>query len=496
MELKLKPVRTFPFLFWAGYCFLLFIIQLLQGTSIVFASHILFFNLCWGFTVNLLGGLATVEGWLIFLFGLRHVGISQFAKMFFGQAADTGLDNPELTGMVYSWGILTVLIVCVVISKFDLSMRGFIKPHTSESSRFSHWIIFGVGLIGMATKIIQSSFSILYLLPLFNLLTYLHPLTFLGLAYELNKNLKQSKGRHFLSPSSLIMLIISFGFGAVSASKQNMFEPMMVVFLTLLFQGYIFKARHLIWGGVLVFLAVFVLTPLSNYGRNEYRQESTSKTIISLIDYLSKNFSSVEKYQSYKQSIEETYEESNLAERSYFGKSYPLLERFSLIHDADNLIANYKFREHEGFPFFWDRLHLLPRSLTGKWLKDDYIQGDDLAKISGIISEDNDTTWVSFGFIAEAYAIFGWWGGIVAISMPLLLYLIMVRSLDIPSGDRVWTVFLIVYLQHTFSEAGVISMILYIARLLPLLLILKKLLEVLEQSAGPSRKRFLLSRYA
>lgn len=496
MELKLKPVRNFPFVFWAGYSFLFFIIQLLQGTSIIFASNILFFNLCWGFACNLLGGLATVEGWLVLLFGLRHVGISQFAKMFLGQAADTGLDDPELTGMVYSWGILSVLIVSGIVSKFNLAMRGYVKPHTSESSSFCHWVVFGIGMMGMAARTIQARVSVLYLLPILNLLTYFQPLTFLGLIYSLNKTLKQSHGRYFLNLSSAIMLLVCFGYGAVEASKQYMFEPIMVVFLTFVFGEFVVKTRHLVWGGLVVFLVVNILTPLSNHGRYDYRKESFSDTIPSLIDYLYKNFSSLENYASYRKSIENTYEESDLAERSYYGKSYPLLERFSLIHDADNLIANYKFREHEGFAFFWDRVHLLPRSLTGKWIKDDDIKGDELAKISGLISEDNDSTAVSFGFIAEGFAIFGWWGGIVAISIPLLLYLIMVRSLDIPSGDRVWTIFLIVFLQHTFSETGVINMVLFTVRLLPLLIILKKLLEVLEQSTVPRRKHLLRSRYA
>ncbi len=481
MEIHLKPNFIIPFTVWGTYSFTIFACQLFQGTLPIFALYIFFFHVCMGITFNILGGLSSVEGWLITLFGLRHVVISQFMKVFFGQAADQGLKDPETTGLVYSIGMALVLSIAFLCSRFNIRFKNLIKPHSNSISNKLSWALYFGGIFCQTMVMFQYYFSI-YLTPFINLLSYLQPLTFLGIAYELNKVLTRTEGKSFLSLGSGLMLGWSFIFGVLNASKLLMFEPVFVLLVTLVLNSYRVSLKEILLGFVTLLLMILVLTPLSNDGRSVYRKNSWKDTIPALKEYLEQNFSSIERYHEYKMHLESSSMSELGFEKYYYEKAFPLLDRFSLVHEADVLISAYNFREPEGFKFFWDRFYILPRSLTGKWLKDSELMGDALAKISGLIREENNGTAIAFGFFAESYAIGGLWGVIIFQLIVFTGYIIIIKSLELPYGDKIWLVFLIVYLQNVFSESGIIGLSFAIVRKFPLLFILKKTLEFLENT--------------
>jgi hypothetical protein len=305
----------------------------------------------------------------------------------------------------------------------------------------------------------------------------------LGLIFEVQCTLTQTKGKTLLSLKGFLMLCFLFGRGLFGASKQLMFEPLFSIFLVLLFNQVRIKKKEIFFLVFVIAMMGLVLTPFSDHGRNlKYEKESSLRLSV-LKNYFLKNFSSWENYTDYLSKLREETVKSRGGD-FYFGEPLFLVDRLSLIFDADKMISYYSKSEPEGMRYLASQIFFLPRSLTGSWLEFDEERGSILARKIGIISEDDENTGVSFGAFAEAYAIGKWWGLIWLALVVYTLFQWGLALIDVSGNSRVWSIFLIVYLQQVATETGVLGNALLVFRMIPLLFLVKKALELLENQLG------------
>ncbi|MSP18224.1 MAG: hypothetical protein EXR74_01500 [Bdellovibrionales bacterium] len=481
MAFRLKPIQHIPFLYLGGFSLLVFCLQLIQGTSLSFAIHIFLFNIFVILSFNLVEGLSSIAGWLILLFSLRHVIISQLTKIFIWQAADIGLLSPDISSLVYSVGALAVLAAAFLVAVFNNKSQQVMKLSNRDYSPKISWGLFICGGVCIVAVNYQNNLPFI-LRPLINLMSYLQPLTLCGLGYEVSQTLMKTEGKTLFNRSAIIMFLICFARGVLVAAKQYMFEPLLVLLVSGVFYRYQLKVKQLAVTICTLVLMIFILTPLSDHGRTAYRQSSLLNTVSSLGEYIGAHFGSVSQFQDYQKTTEEEAYLGREKERYYFGRKMTLIDRFSIMHDADELISVYQYREGEGGPFFWKNLYLLPRSLTGKWIDLEENTGDYLAHIAGVIPEGNIGTAVSFGIFAEAFAIGKWWGLFFIPFGVLFFYLFFLKKLECKDYGLGWPVFLVLYLEHLFSEAGVVNLLMIMVRIFPLLLILGKIIHLFESS--------------
>ncbi len=482
MQIQLKSIPQVSWHAIGVLSFLLFFTQVIQGTSIQFASNILFFNLLLGTTFNFCGGLNTVFGWLLSLLAFRQVVLSQMVKVLFWQPADLNLASPIETSQVYAIGMGMICLSSLLIYKLNLNRLSLVKPHSPNIDSRLSTAVFVIGLVSSFLAERRGN-APLILTPWLNALSYVGSLMLLGLIFEAQRTLTLTKGRMLLSLKGFLMLCFLFGRGLLVASKQVMFEPLFSIFLVLLFNQVRLKKKEIFFVVFVIATMGLVLTPFSDHGRNlKYEKESSLRLSV-LKNYFLKNFSSWENYTDYLSKLREETVKYRGGD-FYFGEPLFLVDRLSLIFDADKMISYYSKSEPEGMRYLASQIFFLPRSLTGSWLEFDEERGSILARKIGIISEDDENTGVSFGAFAEAYAIGKWWGLIWLALVVYTLFQWGLALIDVSGNSRVWSIFLIVYLQQVATETGVLGNALLVFRMIPLLFLVKKALELLENQLG------------
>ncbi|MBM4303309.1 MAG: hypothetical protein FJ112_03160 [Deltaproteobacteria bacterium] len=480
MQIQLKPISSISWVSLGVYSFAVFLAQIIQGTSVAFASNILMFHLLCGMAFNFSGGGTTVFGWLIGLLSLRQVIISQWFKMFSWQPADQGLSSPEVTSQVYVLGMGMIVLVTLVDRYFRFERYPIVKEDSFYfSPRLVEWLFVGSLILNFYTSK-RDSFSLI-LAPLLNALSYLGGLGILALIAELNRTAWETKGKKLFNIRSVVILSVLFALGVLGTSKQGMFEPLFAVLVVAIFQKIKIGIKSIATIAFIGLLMVFVFTPLSDDGRNYIKRDQTlGVKVESLGNYLKENFSSFEGYSQYLRRLREQTIQRYSGESLYTSESTLLIERFSLISAADKLIHYYNNNEKEGYSFFWSQIYLLPRSLTGKWLFLDTVKGSVMARKIGMISDDDDVTGISFGSFAEAFAIDGFWGVVWIVFIVFLSIRIGLSLIDVRGPNRFWSMWLILALHHNISEVGVLGCCLVAVRTIPFLFVVKKLMEVIE----------------
>src|SRR5262245_29970122 len=108
--------------------FALLFLQLLTGTSIEFVLLIFVFVVLSGIAVNALGGLRYLNGFCVAMLALKVVIISQIAKVFYWQAADSNLEMPHVTAAVLVVGMIGVTAASFCVNKNGRERRKVFKP--------------------------------------------------------------------------------------------------------------------------------------------------------------------------------------------------------------------------------------------------------------------------------------------------------------------------------------------------------------------------------
>jgi hypothetical protein len=301
----------------------------------------------------------------------------------------------------------------------------------------------------------------------------------LALISELNRTAWESKGEKIFNARSVMMLLFLCSMGMLGVSKQAMFEPLFAILLIIIFNRIKIGLNSIaaaIFAGIFM---MFLLTPISDDGRYFITGKTLGAKAEKFGEYLDENFSSVERYSQYVKRLREQ-EVERFDNKFYFGQPLFLIGRFSLVSVADQLIHYYNNNEKEGLNFFWSQTHLLPRSLTGKWLYLDHDKGSVMGRKIGIISDDDEVTGISFGSFAEAFAIEGFWGVVWLVFFVFLMIRVALPLIDVQGSNRCWSMWLIMSLHHVVSETGVLGCCLVAVRTIPFLFVIKKLIELIE----------------
>ena len=94
---------------------LLLILQVITGTDPAFACLVLLFTILFSLTLSLLNGLKTLTGCCVFFLGMQNVIVSQFAQIYFGEAAEARLILPNETMEVYDLFMFGVLLAVLTL---------------------------------------------------------------------------------------------------------------------------------------------------------------------------------------------------------------------------------------------------------------------------------------------------------------------------------------------------------------------------------------------
>jgi hypothetical protein len=256
-----------------------------------------------------------------------------------------------------------------------------------------------------------------------------------------------------------VPFFVSFVFGVLYASKEGMFAPFLYLALAACAFKFTIRGVHLILFLGVALVATFIFYPFGQLARNEVRGFGFKDTIKESGRFMAGHFGSLDGFQEMLSAEANAPPEQDYY--NYYRKPLGLLERMSLIKMADLLTAATLREGTSGWETVTHGFKMMvPRAIYPQ--KPVWNTGEILAQKVGMLAEDDESTQVSFGFIADAFSAFGWWGAVIIPFLLCLGFFLVYKYLLGALRQSIWGIFFAAQLQHAFTEATIASMTLTI----------------------------------
>jgi hypothetical protein len=435
------------------FCFsaLLFTVQLLEGTSLVFAVCCLLFINIATIAFNLAGGFTRPSGAYVFFYAVLTVILGLVWKAYIGEPADSNLTTPLLTISVFLGGISSML-AAVFISRKLTTKRAILRNMVTDADMRNATVgsmFIGILLIVILSVVPHGEGSVLSALTQLN--RFLPMAIVLGTIHQIRK----SGGTSSVNIPVLISGVVIFCvYGLLYFSKEGMFIPVLSWAVAAASQRYNLSFYKIAAGAGVIFFMFHFLVPYSQYGRNFRDEDSTFSQKIDIAASLLTNLEGVREESN--ANANEVYE---LGTSGYYNTPQGFFDRLQMISVDDALISYTDQSGTIGYaPIIVGFENLVPHFL---WKNKPVIgYGNYYAHELGNLAEDDFSTGISFSPTGEGFHIDRWTG--VLIVAPIL-WIILFTLFDSLCGDvrsSPWGLLVIAYFAHMAPE-GMLGGVIY-----------------------------------
>ena len=428
----------------AVFGLLLFLIQMLEGSALYFATGTLAFIVIAAFAFNTAGGFSRASGAYVAFYAILDFIIGVCYKAFLGEPAEKNLGDPHTTISVYVGGICGIFIA-VLISRRISRRTGILEnilPNNQMYRSCVGCILFAlggpimIGMLGSAGARLQTAFTQLNeLLPLSIII---------GTMYEV----RRSGGTRSLNLPVVFALIHTFLiFGMFGFSKQGMLLPLYCWGIAICATRYRLSQLQAVGVGLWVFLVFWFLVPYSQYGRRSVNADTDLSARVAISERLLAHPTAVLK--GYKQ-----LEEGGADSAWYYDKPEGFWDRLNFISVDDHLNAVTDNGHVFGYlPVEYSFINAIPHVFYPN--KPTYNFGNMYAHEFGELPDEDTTTGISFSPSGELYHLDKWRA--LLIVGPLLWALLFV-VFDSLCGDlrkTPWGLLAVALLSHAAPETGI-----------------------------------------
>jgi hypothetical protein len=410
-----------PLSYGCGFAVLLCIVQVLEGTSPSFTLLSFAFIMIATIAFNVAGGFSLPSGSYIFFYAVLAVIVGLTYKAYLGEAADTNLETPVTTMLVYVAGI-SGMLASAYLKKLVLPAKSLLGETASRidlDSASLGCMVVGAAIVlaGILTVKSGGTAEERYannsgtLLSALNQVNQFLPLgIILGVTYRI----KKSGGRRFLGTA--VVVATSFSciiFGIVNTSKQGLFEPIACIVIAAAALRYRFSAGQAAVFLLGILFAFYYLVPYIQVGKQTVQGETFTETLenayVLLTDLSGLRETTIAESQ--------TAFEGDDYSVHYFNEPQGIFDRLQMISIDDALINITEQGHVFGLsPLLYDVYNLVPHFIwPGKpliALGNIYSHEIGLAHYS-TAGEDDTTTGISFSPSADAFHMAKWTGVLV-----------------------------------------------------------------------------------
>ena len=434
------------------FAFVLFCVQQLEHTELLFSVLAFAFILISTLAFNLAGGFSRPSGAYIFWFVTLAGLVGLIWKAILGEPAHTNLEMPDVTMAAYDACVLAMLAAVLLTRRWvrkSKGIGGFLHSESIDLGQASlGCMAFAVLLIPISAILPNGSGSLVSIIYRLNL-------SFpLGIILSVLHTIRRTHGRHSVNLLTFGAMVFLFLYGGMSTfSKQGLFSPIVCWLIPACCARYRLKLRHIVVLVTFGILAFTVLTPLSEVGRADVPETyNANQRIVYAFSLVAHPIRLRKQYLS-NPVVDRT---DSLGMRGgYFDTNQGLFDRLNMMPIDSGLIAYSERGHYMGFSPVLDNMeNWLPHFILPNKVMP--VTGNYYAhEIGGLLSADDFSTGISFSPASELFHWEGWFGFFVL--GPFLWGLLFFVS-DFISGDlRVypWGLLLVLIFGHVAPEMGI-----------------------------------------
>jgi hypothetical protein len=465
-------------------------LQIYQGTAPLFSLCSFLFVIVAAIAFNVAGGMTRPSGAYIFFFSVLAVIIGLTWKAVLGEPADSNLQAPMVTIEVYLASICSMLGAAVVSRRLTTKQALLANFVTDENMQSATVGCLATGVVltiifSFVTSAARGPGTILS--GLLQLNRFLLMALFLGIIHAI----RRSGGTSSVNLPVLIAGGLTFVTGVLGFSKEGMITPFLCWLVAAASQRYK-VSRTQIAGGIFVTFFIFqYLVPYSQYGRN-LTTSSAAENLDTSIALMSDLGTVRREYER-----TEVGDEQDEMVRGYFTNHQGFFDRLQMIGPDDGLNTLTESGTVAGLtPIYVSFANLIPHFIWKN--KPSLNAGNVYAHQMGFLSDDDDTTGISFSPAGEAFHLMRWTGVLV---LAPLLWIMLFTWFDSLCGDvrkSPWGLLIMVAFAHAAPEGG-LGLVVYTIGYGTLALVFAAfaatyLMPILgEIVAGPSRRTVRLA---
>lgn len=451
---------------------LLFLGQIMTGTGVAFAAMVLLFHLVTGLTIRVLGGVWNLFGLSVGVLALQHVTVSQVAKAIFLQPADTPLQHPLPTMLMYTLGMCGILTGSLVYRFLRIDKAPSLLKEETDARRLTVLSLIFTGLSVVRFFLLQrygvyeGAGGGVYIGGWVGPLRQLTFITVLAVAYGTASVIISSKGRRCVGPVNFIAIIAPVLAGILGAVRADTAGVFVTFVLTCIAFQFKFRFIHYAVAVLAGYFFQFIMFPYALYARNEGEvriggfEERISKAASTLSDVIT----NPGKYKDIEKAKEEQ-ERYEFQRMRYFGRRLPTLDRYSMIIVNDEIVEATQMRGTTGWQTTQAGLDMLiPRFLNPK--KEAFGTSNWIARQGkGLVGADDTYTQITLGYFCDGYISFKW-AGVYFFSVMISLAYFAVYHLVLGGHlhRNVYSVSLAFIITWIFSEGTIQAQILNIVQ--------------------------------
>ncbi len=431
--------------------------MLMTGTDFLDAS-LLSAAIAFGLmSVEIAGGIRTAPGLLNFVLILKFLLIAVVLKTVTLQPTDSNLRAPRTTAEVMAVGFFSLYVGSLVYRHLK-KIRGVVKDVTDPQVYLWLTILFCVACLGSTFVILifQTSYELALQGGLWGIAHQFEVCSAFCVVPAMYYAWSSGSKRFLSHPLVLTILFVEIALGLATTTKEALMEPVLC-YLSVGFIRYGIRSKA-VWSIVAAGMMFYVTIgyPYSQYVRSHGGRNGSLEERWEVIQEV---FLNVATDSTFRQAVDSQIYSGN----SYLGReSLEPIGRLAMVGEADRLIdATDQTQSYTGWQTIIAGLQVAVPSFIMP-MKPDFAVGNLLGHIGGELADDDYSTQISYGFMANLYNAFGLYGVLFGTIIFISTFYYMLRlwfaSPDLnfgPYGSSIWYILLGLLFEHSLIEGPV-----------------------------------------
>ena len=424
--------------------------QQIEKTDVTFslltATYIALFTVGY----NLGGGLFYLAGAYIFFNGVLSCIVGILYKILTGEPGQSNLLVPNKTLEAYCLGMAGMVLAAALSRRF-LPRRGLLADFAAGEAMKQAalgCLILGILIQFASEGASLNSASLSSALGQIN--HFIQMAIILGTSYEIHHSQGKKSSNWIVWTAGLWL----FFFGVIVFSKEGMFISLFSWLIPAVVLRFDFSRKQILGALVVAFIVIHYLVPFSQYGRY-LRTETGGGNAVGAFALLSHPEETRRLY------LEQEEAQDIAGGPHYYDTPAGIFDREQMLAIDDDLINYSDQGNFRGFtPLIASFENVVPRFL---W-KDKPITGfgNQYGREIGILSEDDETTGISFSPTGDAYHQDGLVGVVLLVPFVTFIFFFIGDSLAGDTRLSPWGLLLIALSAH-FAPEGLLEGTIYLA---------------------------------